>query len=419
MSRLFRARERRGTFGDIPIPLNSQVGPGSASFARTDLRRAEQSLQKVAVWACVNLVRTIAEMLPLQVFTGEGGERQEQAMPSWMQGLGGDGFGLPDWCSQLVYSSMLRGNTVGIITDRDARSGRPTQIVLQHPDLSVPRRDLNGHLEWHISGQTVPVDQVWHLRVNPVPGQILGLSPIGVHALTIGTGIAAMRFGSQWFEDGAHPSGLLTTDKPLQKGQADTAKQRFIAALRGNREPLVLGGGWKYQAIQIKANESQFLETHDYTSAEVCRIFGPALAEVLGYKTGGSLTYQNIEQRSLDLLTYAADPWLVRIEQALTALLPRGVYVKYNRGALLRTDLLTRYQAHEVALRNRWKTVNEVRDLEDQGPVEWGDEPNFTTYSFNERVNVEAAETVDGPPTKPPPPTPDPAVSETPSGGSK
>jgi HK97 family phage portal protein len=155
-----------------------------------------------------------------------------------------------------------------------------------------------------------------------------------------------------------------------------TAKQRFLAAIRGTREPVVLGKGWKYQAIQINPNESQFLETNNYTSAECCRIFGPAYAEIFGYATGGSMTYANIEQRSLDVLTYAVDPWLVRIENMLTRLLPAAMYAKFNRKALVRTDLLTRYRAHEIALRNRFTVVNEVRDVEDMSPVEWGDEPN-------------------------------------------
>jgi HK97 family phage portal protein len=216
---------------------------------------------------------------------------------------------------------------------------------------------------------------MWHRRVHPVPGQILGLSPIAVHAMTIGTGISAMRFGAQWFEEGAHPTGMLTTSKNLNQTQAATAKSRFMTALAGKREPVVLGGDWKYQTVQVKANESQFLETHGYTAAECCRIFGPGYAEIFGYETGGSLTYSNIEQRSLDFLTYAADPWLVRTERVLTGLLPPGWRMKFNRRALVRTDLLTRYRAHAIALRNQFRVINEVRSEEDWQPVEWGDEP--------------------------------------------
>lgn len=353
-----------------PIPPNSQAS--GTGYARVDLSRAESSLQKVAVWACVSLVRTIAEILPIQCFIGQGPDQREVDLPRYLQDLSGDGFGLPDWCSQVVYSGMLRGNAVGIVADR-AVNGGPTQVVLQHPDAVSVRRDENGKAEWRILGKLVPTGDVWHHRINPVPGEIPGLSPIAVHALTVGLGIAATRFGAQWFEDGAHPSGMLTYDKDLTKDKANTAKQRFLQALRGNREPLVLGNGWKFEAIQISPNESQFLETNNYTGAECCRIFGPAFAEVFGYETGGTLTYANIEQRSLDLLTYAADPWLVRLERVLSALCSSQRYVKFNRKALVKSDLITRYQAHQIAIQNQFETPNEVRALEDMPPLPGGD----------------------------------------------
>jgi HK97 family phage portal protein len=153
-------------------------------------------------------------------------------------------------------------------------------------------------------------------------------------------------------------------------------KQRFLAAVRGTREPVVMGKGWKYQAIQISPEESQFLDTQKYTAAECARIYGPGVPEVLGYETGGSMTYANVEQRSLDLLKFTIDRWLVRIETILSAdTLSRPRYMKFNRGALLATDLLTRYRAHEIALRNKFEVVNEVRELEDRPPVAWGDMP--------------------------------------------
>ena len=47
----------------------------------------------------------------------------------------------------------------------------------------------------------------------------------------------------------------------------------------------------------------------------------------------------------------ALRPWLVRLEVALSALLSSTTTVKFNAAALVRTDLLTRYQAHESAIR--------------------------------------------------------------------
>ncbi|MER7063991.1 phage portal protein [Streptomyces albidoflavus] len=371
MSVLFGVRrrppEQRAWGYEPPIPPNSSL---TTSYARVDLSQAEASLQKVAVWGSVNLLAGTAAMLPIDVFAGDGPAKAERQVPTWMLDLGGDGYGLEDWIWQYMVSSLLRGNVNGLIGERDPRRGTPTQIVLQHPDLMHGWRDAqDGKAHWRVAAQEVPVADMWHKRVFSVPGRLMGLSPVAYHALTIGVGIAALRFGAQWFEDGAHPTGVLSSEANLEQSDAQTAKQRFMAALTGKREPVVLGKGWQYQPIQISPNESQFLETNNMTSAECCRIFGPGIAEILGYETGGSLTYQNIEQRNLQLLIYALDPWLTRLERALSGLLPRPQRVKFNRGALLRTDLLTRYRAHAIAIKAKFGTQDEARELEDRPPL--------------------------------------------------
>lgn len=379
MSFLFGRPERRAASLSM-FTDTSVIPPPSQAGTSPQLSGMEASLQKVAVWACVNLCATMAEVMPLQTFTGDGPTRQKLPLTTWMADLGGDGHGLPDWLYQLVLSLMLRGNAYGLVPAamRDQRMGTPTMIQLQHPDKVhpyVPPPPLDATPQWYVNGQQVPTSQMWHRRVHPIPGRLLGASPIEMHALTLGLSLSAMRFGARWFEDGAHPSAVLSTDARIDEKQARTAKERFLGAIRGTREPVVLGGGWKYSAIQIAPNESQFLETNQYTSAECCRIFGPGFAELFGYDTGSSLTYANVEQRSLDVLTYAVDPWLVRVERILSALLPQPREVKFDRTALVRTDLLTRMRAHDIALRDEIMTVNEVRADLDMPPVDWGNEP--------------------------------------------
>jgi HK97 family phage portal protein len=368
------AREQRALqFLNPPIPPNSQADDHAYGSTRAVPGKMEWSLQKAAVWSVVNLTATIAEIMPMQVFQGDGPTRTEIAAPQWLQDLGGDGHGTPDWLYQAVFSWMLRGNLYGTIGSRDRRMGTPTLIVLAHPDDVSVYTPRSGPEVWRIAGSEMPKAEIFHRRVYSAPGRLLGMSPIEHQALTIGIGISALRFGSQWFHDGAHPSGILKNgESDLKKDGVDQSraiKDRFMSAMRGRREPLVLGKGWEFQAIQVKPNESQFLETNNFTSAECCRIFGPGYAEVFGYDTGGSLTYSNVEQRSLDLLTYAADPWLVRLERMLSSLLPRPQEVKFNRAALLRTDLLTRFRAHAIGIGARFLLPDEARAVEDMPPL--------------------------------------------------
>jgi phage portal protein BeeE len=80
---------------------------------------------------------------------------------------------------------------------------------------------------------------------------------------------------------------------------------------------------------------------------------------------GDTITYANREQRAQDFLNNAVNPWLARLEEALTAWFPRGTYVKFNTGALLKSDLAARYAAHAVGITNGFLLRSEARKLEE------------------------------------------------------
>jgi HK97 family phage portal protein len=389
MGLLFGQTERRDWTSTPPIPSNSQAG-GRFQTRSVNLSSTEASLQKIAVYASVRLIREVVCELPLDFFSESSGKATQIPPPKWLQDPSGDGYGLNDWIGQITYSDAMRGNVVALIAGRE-RNGSPRQLVLQHPDQVSVHRNSDGKPEWVIGGSTVATEDVWHRRSFSIPGQIWGLSPIGAHALTVGLGIASEQFGAQFFLDGGHPTALFqNTEKTVTPEAASTIKSRIMAVLSGNREPLVLGADWDYKPLQVSPNESQFLQTNNYTNSECARIFGPGMPAILGYETGGSLTYANVEQFNQQLLTFTLDPWLVRLERMLYDLLPRPQYARFNRGALLRTDLLTRYRAHEIALRNEFEVVNEVRALEDREPVAWGNEPTGTKTAPPVPVQMES-----------------------------
>jgi HK97 family phage portal protein len=222
-------------------------------------------------------------------------------------------------------------------------------------------------------------------------GQILGLSVIANHARTLGLSLASEQFGADFFGDGAHPSGILTTDQPVSEDQAKTIKARFVAAIRGSREPAVLGAGVKYTQVQIAPHESQFIDTQKFTAAELCRLVGPGVAEMLGYETGGKLTYQNVQSRSLHLLIYTVDKWLKEFEDCLSQLfVPGPQQVEYDRAGLLRMTPGDRWDVYTSQLQTASRVINEVRADEDMAPVDWGDKPYLPAFGKTGTAAAEA-----------------------------
>ena len=350
----------------------------SVNFASVNAN-GESALRSIAVGTSIDLISSVASELPIDVFRGTGSDRRQLSFPGWLEDPGGDGQGIEDWMYQLLTSWLYRGNAYGVVTMRD-RTGRPIGISWLHPDDVRPMK-IDGEVVWMVKGKRFePAADFVHLRVHPMTGNLLGQSPIERHAVQIGTSLASSQYGSQWFSDGGHPSALLVnSEKDLDKAQATTVKQRWMSLFQGTREPAVLGKGWDYKPIQITPEESQFLETQRFTEAQCARIFGPAMAETLGYETGGSMTYTTVQERRSDLLTLTLNRWMRRADRVLTSMLPAPQYARLNRDAFLESTTLARFEAHSKALADRWRTVNEVRQIEDLPPVAWGDVPNEKT----------------------------------------
>lgn len=352
----------------ITPPIGVRVDALQSGFGGN----VDQAMQQHTVWKCVRLVADVmASMTPI-VYKGPGigfGPATRLATPANLEQPSADA-NLYDFSYMLMVSLLLRGNAFGWVLGRDGQ-GRPTQIELQHPDRVRVRELADGSIEYKFGNTVVPNEQVWHKRAYRMPGLPLGLSPIKYAQSMVQQSHNATLFGNRWFEDGGHPSGILWNPdiKTINADESDTIKRRFLQAVRGGREPVVMAGGWQYKAIQVAAEESQFLETQKYSGAAVCGFFGVPPELVGEASEGSAITYANIDSRALDFQKFGLSGWIQKLESWYTDLVPRGQYVKLDDSTLLRTDALTRWQIHHMQVGARILAGSEIRAMEDIAPA--------------------------------------------------
>jgi HK97 family phage portal protein len=368
-----RAPEVRHVTGDVSAMMadyrNARVG------SLMDIS-SDQAMRHAAVWACVRLIAGTVSTLPVDVVRVRGNSRREVTVPLI---TAPSALVSPiTWRDQLMVSLLLRGNAYGLITQRDA-SGYPLMIELIHPDKVAGRVDEGRvKLSWDgVEHDLWPLGDAIHVPAFTVPGSPFGLSVLDYARTTIGSGLASEEWGARFFTDGAVPSAVLSTDQAITREQAQELKARFMAAVAGKREPAVLGAGISYTPISVSPGESAFLETFRMSGENVCRLFG-VQPEMVGLSNSGSgsLTYASRESRIQDFLIFSLNPWLARIEESLSALLPRDHEVKFRVGGLLRADIQTRYAVYEASARIGQMTdgqlpltVDEMRALEDLPPL--------------------------------------------------
>lgn len=355
------------TFAEPPVPAFLGAPTGSSSSTSVS-RNPDAALTVPTVWACVGLLANAVSMLPLETYRRSDVGVPRRDKDPLIITEPADRMTQSEWLHMLMVSMLLRGNAYGLITARDPDTLMPTQVSLLNPDkIRISVAD-NGRPIYKIgSSETDRYNEIWHVRGLTMPGSRLGLSPIAYAASAIGVDIHSRSFASGFFSAGAHPSSILSTNLPVNQDQARTIKDRFIAAVRG-REPAVLGSGVTYTPIQVSPNESQFLETQQANVAQIARYFWIP-PEMVGGSGGNSMTYANVEQRSLDFLTYAVSFWLKRIEDAVAVLLPGTQYVRFNTAALLRTDAETQAKVDNMHLAGKTRTPSEFRERDGLPPM--------------------------------------------------
>jgi HK97 family phage portal protein len=347
--------------GDLPVP-STYAGVGV---------NADSAMRLSAVWGCVRLLADCVSTLPLDVY--RKGERTPLAtLPPLLVQPAADAD-LADWLYMVMASLLLRGNAYGTITDRAGAGLLPAQVDLAHPDMVVPPRieDPPAQRIYRVNGVEYEPAAIWHVRAYRMPGSLVGLSPVTYARQAIGLGLGAERYAAQWFGEGAVPAGVIETTQPLTRGQAMALQEMWMLRHAGLHRPAVLGGGAKYNAISVAPEESQFLESTKANVATICRYYGVP-PEMMAAESGNSLTYANVEQRSLDFLVYGVRPWLVRLERAISTLLPRSQHARFNPDAIVRVALKDRYEAHQIGIAAGFLTVNEARELEDLPPLQQG-----------------------------------------------
>lgn len=364
IGRAFRSVGRAGQRAITSLPWNVG-GPRNSAVVST-----EKALSLIPFFACVRLLADSVASLPLQAFRQLGDTRQHIPDPQLIQQPSARGT-LFDWLHRCVVSLALRGNAYGLVVARD-RMGFPTTIEWLNPDEVYVDETNPAFPRYFWLGHPIPAEEIVHIAWFVLPGRVVGLSPVSAFASSIGVGLSATQFGGEWFDAGGTPPGTFkNSQQTVGQTEADEIKERLVSAIR-SRKPIVYGKDWDFKALSVSPEESQFIETMKINATQMAAIFGVDPEEV-GGERGGSLTYNNLEQDSARFARRTLRPWLVRLESVFSTWLPDPEYVRFNLDAFVRADLKTRYEAHHLALDDGWRTVDEVRAIEDLPPLEGSD----------------------------------------------
>ena len=262
----------------------------------------------------------------------------------------------------MASALLIHGNYIAVLGEPGV-NGLPESFYPVEPNRVNVSRD-NGRMIYMIDGRQYDQSQILHIKNFSMPGALVGVGILGAQKQALGKLIAINEYASRYFDGGVSPSAILKSANPdLTQEEADALKAAWMSMYSSrNRAPAVLNSSTEFQVLSDNAQEAQLIEAQQQALVEASNILGLP-AYYLG-APNSSRTYSNVEQENLQLIRWSIQPIAQRIEEALSDLLVRGQVAKFNFDSLLRTDTLSRYQAHEIAISNGFLTVDEVREME-------------------------------------------------------
>lgn len=314
----------------------------------------DQALSLISCYRAVQVLTTAVSQLSLDVV--KRGVRQDTAPLLLTKPEAGrrEASGTFEY---LVSSLALRGNAYlrlyrmvpgdpsSSVTHVEVLPPRGV-IIRDDPTTGVRTYDVVDDLGRHYELADADVLHMPFLRVEGTP---YGLGPIQAARVELGGVLDTRDYAGEFFNVSGIPSGFLTGDQHLNKTQADQYREMWDGVPAGRTR--VVGAGLKYERVTISPKDAQFLETRQFDTTAIARLFGVPSSLMLAAIEGTSNTYQNVEQEWIAFSRFTLMAYLREIEEAFSTLLPRGSTARFNTDLLLRTDTKTRYEAHEIAIR--------------------------------------------------------------------
>jgi HK97 family phage portal protein len=307
-----------------------------------------------------------------------------------------------EFIEQTMSGYLLRGNGYAAkkgITKR----GQVEELIPVNPDAVLVMESWDGQIFYNVNRlglwqiamlrefpPTLASEDMFHLRGLSF-NALVGLSTIGNARDAIGVAMGLEQQAARWMKNGARPSMILESKKPLQKQTAERLKQQFDelkSGLENTGQTVVLEDGIEAKPLQLTSVDVEFMAQRNFSVADIARFY-----RVPPFKLGATeLRGIDIEAITNDYVTSAIMPDLHRLEQRIEQsfdLTSQDIKVSFDERILLRSDAKTRFANNRIALGGAaWAAVNEVRAGEQLPPVE--ELPEGPGWQINQPVNLAA-----------------------------
>jgi HK97 family phage portal protein len=295
-----------------------------------------------------------------------------------------------DWQTKVNFwydttSALLRyGNAYGF--KGRGKTGPILRLLPMHPGNTRVEQDketMRVQYVWN-GTQTYQKSQIFHARLG-ARNFYEGDSPINDVQESIALEIAAERFGSAFFANGAMPLIYFKLMEGFKDFRTDEERDSFLQKIKekfsGRRSfsTMLLPKGMELDSLVIDNEKSQFIETRRFIRSVIAGAYGvpPHLVGDLE-----RATFNNVEQQDADFIVNVILPIAKIFEAAMERdLLTEqdrrdGVIIRFNLDSIQRADFKSRQEGFRIMRESGVISANDWREMENWNPLDDGEGGN-------------------------------------------
>lgn len=294
------------------------------------------ALGVTAFYRGVALIAGTIAQLPLKTFTkGKGGARKQ--VPSFLDNPGGDLLTPFEFKELTTYHVVIHGNA--FLLHQRNMGGSLMSLFPVHPSLVQVELATDDQKKFTVQGadglERVYGPEEMTQIMGPSLDGVRGMSVLTMERNALGTAIAGDTAAGRLFRNGLLLGGLLSMPGATEQQLTDVLAGVKAKAQGAKHAGDILGLNIeaKFDQWTMSAEDAQFLESRQFSVAEVARILG--LPVQLLAADGASSWGSGISELIRAMQKFTLVPLSSRIEERLSRLLPQPRFVEFDYKGLL------------------------------------------------------------------------------------
>lgn len=338
----------------------------------------ETAMRQGAVYACVRLLSGPPATLPLGIKRRIDARVREDASDTdlWQViNRKPNKWQKPHQFKRMMQAHvLLRGNGIAL---KVVSRGILQHLIPLHPDRVEIKQndDLSLSFEYTRKNggkEVFAQKEIFHLYGLTLNGYS-GVTPLTYARETIGLALAQEEYGSTTFRNGARAAGTLSHPQKLGKDAQDLLKASLDDYRAGGESEgkfIILEEGMKFERMGMTAVDAQWIDSRKLSRSDIAMFFGVP-PSMIGDNSGSDSNWgTGLEQKANGFVTFTLEDYLTMWEEGITIDLNSdpAIYAKYNRNALVKSDIKARWDAYVKALQWGVYCPDDVLELEDRNP---------------------------------------------------